>query len=168
MSSTLTTMGLRTSRVLFSTFVFLSLEASAQQSAPVSPDSSKPTIKVTTRLVVLNVVVNDKSGKPVAGLTKDDFQVLESNQRQTIAFFEPQIDSGFSYYTLSYYLTNQTWDFKFRPIRVVVVGRSGVTARTQLGYRVREEEIILQKTEVSGSLERRHQSVRPDEPPSQN
>lgn len=92
MSSTLITMRLRTSRVLFSSFVFLCLTAAAQQSALVSRDSSKPTIKVTTRLLVLNVVVNDKSGKPVVGLTKDDFQVLESNQRQTIAFFEPQID----------------------------------------------------------------------------
>jgi VWFA-related protein len=72
--------------------LLLALPASAQQSGPASADSSKPTIKVTTRLVVLDVVVKDKVGNPVADLTKDDFQVFENNQPQTIAFFEPPID----------------------------------------------------------------------------
>jgi VWFA-related protein len=52
------------------------------------PPQQSPKIKVTTRLVVLNVVVMDKSGKPVTDLTRDDFTVLENNQPQFITSFE--------------------------------------------------------------------------------
>ncbi len=34
-----------------------------------------PTLTVTSRLVVLDVVATDKNGKPVEGLTRDDFRV---------------------------------------------------------------------------------------------
>jgi VWFA-related protein len=47
-----------------------------------------PAIKVTTRLVVLNVVVRDKSGKIVSNLGRDDFTILENDQRQSIDTFE--------------------------------------------------------------------------------
>jgi len=47
-----------------------------------------PTIKTTTRLVVLNVVVTDRAGNLVTGLTRDDFTALESNERQNITSFE--------------------------------------------------------------------------------
>ncbi len=49
----------------------------------------RPVVKVATRLVVLSVVVTDKAGNPVTGLTKDDFRVLEDDQLQAIASFEP-------------------------------------------------------------------------------
>ena len=48
-----------------------------------------PDIKVNVRLVTLDVVVTDKQGNPVTNLTKDDFQVYEDAQRQTIRTFEP-------------------------------------------------------------------------------
>jgi hypothetical protein len=41
---------------------------------------------VTTRLVEVNVIVRDKNG-PVAGLTKDDFILLDNSQLQDIASF---------------------------------------------------------------------------------
>jgi VWFA-related protein len=72
---------------IFSPLVFP--VAFAQQSASPSADSAQPVVKVTTRLVVLSVVVTDKSGNPVTGLTKDDFRVLENDQLQAIASFEP-------------------------------------------------------------------------------
>lgn len=73
----------RTLTALFSIFSPLAFSAAfAQQSAP-------PVVKVATRLVVLSVVVTDKSGNPVTGLTKDDFRVLEDDQLQAIASFEP-------------------------------------------------------------------------------
>jgi len=46
-----------------------------------------PLLRVTTRLVQLNVVVHDKKGRPVADLTKDDFTLFDEGQRQKIAFF---------------------------------------------------------------------------------
>jgi len=48
----------------------------------------------TTRMVVLNVTVRDRSGAPVVGLTKDDFEVLEDGKRQSISVFEFQRLAG--------------------------------------------------------------------------
>ncbi len=47
-----------------------------------------PKIKVTTSLVVLSVVVTDKSGKPVTNLGRENFTVLENGQQQAIDAFE--------------------------------------------------------------------------------
>ena len=48
------------------------------------------TIKVDTQLVVQTVVVEDKDGKPIEGLTEKDFAVTEDNVPQTISVFEFQ------------------------------------------------------------------------------
>src|SRR5579864_5524215 len=60
----------------------------------VGQDSSTPQAPVTTfqsatRLVVLDVVVTDKQGKPVSNLSKDDFTIVEDGTEQTVASFEP-------------------------------------------------------------------------------
>jgi VWFA-related protein len=44
----------------------------------------------TTNLVIVNVSVKDKSGKPLTGLKKDDFAILEDDKLQSIAVFEEQ------------------------------------------------------------------------------
>jgi len=51
--------------------------------------SDQPVIKLSTRLVNLNVKVTDKFGKPLPLLNKNDFQVLEENIAQEISHFEP-------------------------------------------------------------------------------
>jgi VWFA-related protein len=43
--------------------------------------------RVNTNLVLVNVVVRDKAGDLVRGLTKDDFQLFEDGKQQTIADF---------------------------------------------------------------------------------
>jgi len=48
---------------------------------------TQPVLRVTTRLVQVSVVVHDKSGRPVAGLTKDDFTLYEKGKPRKIAFF---------------------------------------------------------------------------------
>ena len=49
-----------------------------------------PVIKVTTRLVEVNVVVHNKKGEPVGDLTKDDFALFDQGQAQKILFFSKQ------------------------------------------------------------------------------
>lgn len=46
-----------------------------------------PVIRATSRLVIVNVVVKDKHGKPVDDLTRDDFVLRDNGQGQKIALF---------------------------------------------------------------------------------
>jgi len=49
-----------------------------------------PTFRVTSQLVVLDVTVLDKNGRPVVkGLTKDDFTITDGDKQQRILSFEP-------------------------------------------------------------------------------
>ncbi|HEX8893100.1 MAG TPA: hypothetical protein VF783_07240, partial [Terriglobales bacterium] len=59
--------------------------AFSQSAAQGDPAS---TIKTTTRAVLLDVVVTDKSGKPVHGLKGHDFTVLEDGKAQQVRGFE--------------------------------------------------------------------------------
>ena len=55
------------------------------------PQGQQPQVfRGSTRLVVQNVSVKDRDGRPIAGLTEKDFIVFEDNQRQEIAFVEYQ------------------------------------------------------------------------------
>lgn len=54
----------------------------------VTPDANTSTIQINSRAVLVDVVVTDKSGKPVTGLTQDAFAVTERGKPQTIGFFE--------------------------------------------------------------------------------
>jgi hypothetical protein len=57
-------------------------QASAQTSTPSS------TLSITTREVLLDVVVNDGSGRPVTGLTGADFAVTEEGEPQHLTHVE--------------------------------------------------------------------------------
>jgi VWFA-related protein len=46
-----------------------------------------PTIRVTTHMVLVDVVVTDKQGKPVPGLRAEDFAIEEKGKAQKIASF---------------------------------------------------------------------------------
>jgi VWFA-related protein len=66
--------------------LFLTLQTtSAQAPAPQTPPTSS--IKVATRLVTVEVIAQDKKNQPVMGLTKDDFELREDDQPQTISVF---------------------------------------------------------------------------------
>jgi len=49
------------------------------------------TIRATTRLVVVDVVVTDKKGQPVPGLKAEDFTVEENGKTQKISVFVPPL-----------------------------------------------------------------------------
>ncbi len=50
-------------------------------------EQNQPTIRVTTRLVQVNVVVHDKKGEPVGDLKKEEFALLNKGKEQRIAVF---------------------------------------------------------------------------------
>ena len=44
----------------------------------------RPTFSIDTNVVIVNVTVLDRNGKPIENLTKDDFQLLEDGKPQTL------------------------------------------------------------------------------------
>jgi VWFA-related protein len=63
------------------------------QDKPTAQAAPTQTLKVTTRIVVLDVVVTDKKGNLVSReLRQDDFSVLEDGQQQAIRSFAPPKD----------------------------------------------------------------------------
>jgi VWFA-related protein len=59
-----------------------------QQPEAIQKENGVYTLHADTHLVLLDVTVMDKQGHPVAGLTKNDFKLLEDGQPQTIKVFE--------------------------------------------------------------------------------
>jgi VWFA-related protein len=47
-------------------------------------------VRVTTHLVQVNVVVNDKHGNPIIGLLQDDFSIFDNGKRQPIRIFSAE------------------------------------------------------------------------------
>lgn len=70
-------------------WILSALVVLAQQQPVAQPDGSY-TISTTTQLVVETVIVNDKSGKAIEGLTAKDFAITEDGVPQTIQFCEFQ------------------------------------------------------------------------------
>ncbi|HLH41142.1 MAG TPA: VWA domain-containing protein [Bryobacteraceae bacterium] len=70
--------------LLLAPVVFAQQVGTNQQSGPAA------TFQSSTQLVVETVVVKDKSGKPIEGLTQKDFSITEDGVPQTIRFFEYQ------------------------------------------------------------------------------
>ena len=64
------------------------LSQSREQGPPVSAAVQSPTIKVESRIVVVDVVVTDKQGQSVPGIRKDDFHVSEDGGAQIVTSFE--------------------------------------------------------------------------------
>ena len=53
-----------------------------------------PIIRTTTRIINVSVVVTDREGRPVEGLTKDDFQILDNGHPEQVAFFSTVEERG--------------------------------------------------------------------------
>src|SRR5215831_12829600 len=68
-----------------------------QQQTQLQPDKNDSfTLKIDTALVVENVIVKDKDGKDIEGLTEKDFVITEDNVPQTIGLFkfEKMVDTA--------------------------------------------------------------------------
>lgn len=66
----------------------LSAQLTGANKSPTGSDA--PTIQVTTRLIIETVVVKDKKGNPIKGLTAKDFIVTEDGLPEKISFAEEQ------------------------------------------------------------------------------
>ena len=76
-------------------FTICLVASQAQQAAPApspspAPATTLPTLKVSTRLVVVDVVAVDGKGHPITDLKADDFSVLEEGSNQSIKVFSFQ------------------------------------------------------------------------------
>jgi VWFA-related protein len=56
-------------------------------SAPSSQGQAPTPLRVLSQMVQVDVVVKDRNGKPVTGLTQNDFTVFDEGKKQDIAFF---------------------------------------------------------------------------------
>jgi VWFA-related protein len=59
---------------------------------PAQVPKKTPTIKTTTRLVQVSVVVQDKNGEPVRDLTREDFAIYDEGKSQEISTFAKMTD----------------------------------------------------------------------------
>lgn len=57
---------------------------------PYVPQESNA-IRIKTTMVDVTVVVRDAHGQPIAGLTKDDFQIFDEGKQQKISLFTPEL-----------------------------------------------------------------------------
>src|SRR5258708_16639536 len=69
--------------------LFLALCCLAQPPSVPQQQSPITTLHAATRLILLDVVVTDKHGKPARSLSKDDFPIQEEGDHQPIPSFEP-------------------------------------------------------------------------------
>jgi VWFA-related protein len=63
-------------------------QSTAGSSSPTKPKDPEPDLKVSSRLVVVDVVVR-KGNRPVSGLQQSDFTLDEDGKPQTIRYFTP-------------------------------------------------------------------------------
>ena len=85
-------------RIVCLAVCFFALKLLAQQSPAAKPTTdaiSTPIFKARSQLVLVPVIVNDKTGKHVQGLTKDKFRLEEEGKSRDFSLFEevlPQPD----------------------------------------------------------------------------
>jgi VWFA-related protein len=68
--------------------LLLSLSLAAQQPQVPDPSQAEVRFEAASNLVVVNVAVKDRDGKPIEGLKQEDFLLFEDGKRQTISVFD--------------------------------------------------------------------------------
>src|SRR5437868_8411882 len=72
-------------------FVTMALALASAQTAPAqkAQGGELPTFQTKAELVLVPVVVTDKKGEHIHGLTKDDFAIIEDDRNRVITVFDP-------------------------------------------------------------------------------
>jgi len=76
-------------RVAWACLVWAEVAVLGQTPSTLPP---QPALRVTTRLVEVSVVAQDKKGQPIAGLTRDDFTLLDEGRPQPISVFSVELN----------------------------------------------------------------------------
>jgi VWFA-related protein len=63
-------------------------QSPSQENANTGSQTPEATFKISGKAVLVDVVVTDKAGNPVTGLTPEAFTILEKGKPQTISYFE--------------------------------------------------------------------------------
>lgn len=109
-----------------------------------------PTVRVTTRLVLLDVVVRDKQGHPVADLKPDDFVIEENGKKQKIAtFMAPAATQGEAPPTLAPGLFTNRPDFRTPggPLTVILLDAANASFRDQAYARLQMLKYVAEQSE---------------------
>jgi VWFA-related protein len=69
------------------TFAFAGADLKVGPYAGQAPQEPTPTFRQAVEAVQLSVIVTDKEGNPVSGLTEDDFEILEDGKPRSITTF---------------------------------------------------------------------------------
>ena len=65
-----------------------------QQGAPAERERAEDVVRVNTRVVFIDTLVKDKrTGAPVAGLTRDNFRVLDNGKPRALSYFSREGDA---------------------------------------------------------------------------
>ena len=72
--------------LIFALAAVSAIDAGTMRAAQATAPTQQP-LRVATRLVQIDVIVLDKHGNPVSGLSKDDFAVLDNKSPRTIQLF---------------------------------------------------------------------------------
>jgi VWFA-related protein len=75
-------------KVIVITLMIMTIGGAARpQGQPPQAGDEQP-VRISTELVQIDVVVADKSGRVVKGLSKEDFELYENGKKQLVSFFE--------------------------------------------------------------------------------
>jgi VWFA-related protein len=72
----------------FAVSLILSISSPLRSQSPGEATRAIPTLHTSTQLVVVNVTVRDRNGKPVSKLPQGSFEVREDNKPQPIHYFD--------------------------------------------------------------------------------
>src|SRR5919108_2389683 len=115
---------------------FTPVAALAQQPEPAQ--NATPALRVQTRVVLVDVIATDNSGKPVTDLKPEDFNVEESGHKQKVAFFSleqqaqaeqtPELPAGV-------YSNRPEYNSPGGPMTVVLIDSLNTPVRNQMWLR---------------------------------
>ena len=110
-------------------------QSTSQQPPAAQGKPTPPPLRVTTRIVQVNVIAQDGSGSPVTGLTKDDFTLYELGQEQQIAFFSQEDSTTTAVTTSAAAPPSNTFSNRFTekpgaPTSVTVILLDGLNTRS--------------------------------------